>query len=112
MEAEPPVGCLYGLENLRMTVAERVCRPTILEVDVAFAVEIPDEVAVCLVNNDLPYRTKSALAGSFHFGIEPQAILEKRNAAFERRACFWTWESIIHNMHPRNFYSHSLAQDR
>jgi hypothetical protein len=50
MKAEPPVGCLYGLENLRMTVAEWVGRPTILEINVALAVQIPDEITLRLVD--------------------------------------------------------------
>ena len=76
MEAKPPVGRFDNLENLGMTVAERVCRPTILEIDIAFSVQVPDEVALRLIDNDLPYRTKSALSGSLHFGIEPQPVLE------------------------------------
>ncbi len=76
MKAKPPVGRLYSLKNLGMAVAERVCRPTILKIDSAFAVQVPDEVALRFVDNDLPYRTKTALPGSLHFGIEPQAILE------------------------------------
>jgi len=59
-----------------VTVAERIGRPTILEIDIAFAVQVPDEVALRLIDNDLPYRTKSALPGSLHFGIEPQPVLE------------------------------------
>jgi len=54
MEAKAPVGRLYGLENLRMTVAERVGRPTILEIDVAITIQVPDEVALRLIDNDLP----------------------------------------------------------
>jgi len=103
MKTKPPVSGFYDLENLGMTVAERVCRPTILEINVAFAVQVPDEVALRLINNDLPHRTKTALPGSLHFGIEPQSVLEKRNAAFECRARPGTRELVSHDMKPREY---------
>jgi len=39
------------------------------------------------------------LPGSLHFGIESQAVLEKWNSAFKRRARFWTREIVIHIAH-------------
>jgi hypothetical protein len=105
MEAKPSVGSFYGLENLGVAIAERVCRPTILEVDVAIAVEIPDEVTLRPVDDDLPYRTKAALPGPLHFCIKPQAISEKRNAALKCRARLRAWEIVVHNVNPRRYCS-------
>jgi len=101
MEAKPAIGLFNGLENLGMTVAQRVCRPAILEIDVALAVQVPDEVALCLIDNDLPYRTKAASPGSLHFSIESQPVTEKRNTALERGARLGTRKFIIHNVHLR-----------
>jgi hypothetical protein len=47
-----------------------------LKIDVAVAVQVPNEIALRLVDYYLAHRTKSALPGSLHFGIEPQAVLE------------------------------------
>jgi len=55
VKAKPPVGRLDGLENLGMAVAKRVGRPAILEIDEAFTIQIPDEVALRLIDYDLPY---------------------------------------------------------
>ena len=95
-----------------MTVAERVCRPAILEIDVALTVQVPDEVALGLIDNDLPDRTISTLPGAFHFGIEPKPVAEKRNAALECRARFRTREIVIHNVQPSRYCSYSFAQLR
>ena len=76
MEAKAAVGRFDRLENLGMTVAERICRPTILEIDEAVTIQVPDKVTLRLIDYDLPYRTKSALPGSLHFGVEPQPVLE------------------------------------
>ncbi len=82
MEAEAPVGGFDGFDNFRVTVAERIGRPTILEVDIAITVQIPDEVAFGPVNDDLPNRAKAAPARTFHLRVESQAVLEQWNTAF------------------------------
>jgi len=34
-----------------------------------------------------------------------------QDAALERRACFWTGKTVIHNVHPRKYCSHSLTHE-
>jgi hypothetical protein len=82
MEAEAPVGGFHGFDNFRVTIAERIGRPAILEVDIAITVQIPDEVAFGPVNDDLPNRAKAAPARTFHLRVESQAVLEQWNTAF------------------------------
>ena len=95
MESKPPVGFFDNLENFGMAVAERVGRPTVLEIDIALAVHIPDEIACRFVDNNLSNRTKAALPGSLHFGIKPQSILEKWNAALKCRTRLGARETVI-----------------
>ena len=70
MEANAPVGSFYGLENLGVAIAERVGRPTILEVDVAIAVEIPDEISFGFVKNNLPNGAETAPSGTLQMMLE------------------------------------------
>jgi hypothetical protein len=80
-----------------MTVAKRVGGPAVLEINITPAVKIPDKVAQCLINNDLPHGTKPTLPGAFKFSIKPQAVLEKWNTSLEGGERLRPWESILHN---------------
>jgi len=104
VEAKPPVCGFYRFENFGVAVAKRVRCPTILEIDVAFAIQIPDEVPLRLVYYDLPHRTETASPRALHFGIEPQTVLEKRNAALKCHARFGTWETVSHCAEPQKRY--------
>lgn len=59
VEAVASVGRLHDLKSFRVTIAEWIGRPTVLEVDVALAVQIPDQVTLCLVDNDLSNRREN-----------------------------------------------------
>gem|GEM_PF-380977 len=59
-----------------------------LDIDVAFAAQIPDEVILRPVDYNLPYGSKATLPGSLHFDIKPQNVLEKWDSAFECRTRF------------------------
>lgn len=53
MEAVSSVSLVHGLDNFRMTVYQRVSCPSVLEIDVAIALHIPDKIALCPVDNNL-----------------------------------------------------------
>jgi len=102
MKSIPAIGGIDCLENLRVTIAQRICRPSILEIDVAIAIQVPDEVTLRFVENDLPDGAKAALSGSIHLGVESQAIFEKGNAAFECRERLGARKNVFHSAYPRN----------
>jgi len=44
---------MHCLNNFRMTIAQWVGSPAILEIDIAFVLKIPDKVSLSSPNNEL-----------------------------------------------------------
>jgi hypothetical protein len=97
MKPIAPMRRIDHLENLRVRIANRIGRPAVLKINVASAVEIPDEITFNVINNDLVCRPKTAAAGFLEFFVESKAITKQRDAPFESLACFWSWELICHS---------------
>jgi hypothetical protein len=85
-----------GFYNLGVGVAEWIGCPAVLEIDVAPAVHVPDEIAKRFVDDKLPHGAKTATAGPFHFSIVFQAISKQWYATFEYGFGFWSRKLSCH----------------
>ena len=74
MKPIAPMRRIDHLENLRVRIANRIGCPAVLKINVASAVEIPDEITFNVINNDLVCRPKTAAAGFLEFFVESKAI--------------------------------------
>ena len=66
-----------------MAVAHRVRGPAILKIDIALAVQIPDEIALGLADDNLIGAAIAALIGAFHFPRVAQTVAEQRYAPLQ-----------------------------
>ena len=74
VKAKATVGLLDGLQYFGMAIAERVCRPAVLKVDVAFTVQVPDKVARRFVDDNLTYCTETPAPGEDTTGEGPVGV--------------------------------------
>jgi hypothetical protein len=78
-----PVCLIDGIYYLGVTVSNRVGGPAILEIDILFAIQIPDEVALGLADDNLVRTTITTLRCTLAFGLEANSIPPKGDTTLQ-----------------------------
>ena len=98
LETVAPVCLVHRLDDFRVTVAERISGPAVLEVDIAVVVEVPDVVPFGPADNELGRRHIAPGGRFFARGPVAQAIAQVGHAAGEQCPATIPWQIVCHKI--------------
>jgi hypothetical protein len=87
---------INSFDDLGVRVADRIRGPAILEIDIAIAIKVPDEIALCPIDYDLVRRSEAPSPCFLEFGFELETVSKQRDTALQRLACLWTRKLFCH----------------